>query len=94
MKPILFPKAAILVAAILALALPPAPGAIARAGPAPADVVAAFRDRLDHALRPPPDAVAWYGQSALEALARAGIASAAQYVVVVDRNPLVQAVVV
>ena len=94
MKPILFPKAVILVAAILALALPPAPGAIARAGPAPAEVVAAFRDRLDHALRPPPDAVAWYGRSALEAMARAGIASAAQYVVVVDRNPRVQAVLV
>ncbi len=61
---------------------------------APADLAAAFRESVDHRLDLPIDDVTQYGEQALAALAKAGVTALREYVVVVDRSPNVQAIMV
>ena len=67
--------------------------ALAQAAPAtPAELAAVYRAQVDRRLDVPPDEVQRYARLADEAFARAAAApSPGQYVVVVDRSPRVQA---
>uniref|UniRef100_UPI0039F0E034 L,D-transpeptidase n=1 Tax=Bordetella sputigena TaxID=1416810 RepID=UPI0039F0E034 len=72
--------------------LAPASATIA-APPTPDDLAAAYRRMVRQRLSPPPSESAYYGLRALLMLREAGIYLASpQYVVVVDRNPHVQAI--
>jgi hypothetical protein len=76
---------------VLAIALLTA--GTSRAGVGPADLRAAYHDQVDRRLTLPHEEAARYGDLALDALARAGISlQAPQYLVLVDRSPNVQAI--
>lgn len=83
----------ILLAVAVLLLLLALPTLLAQAAPAtPAGLAARYVEVVDRRLAPPQDEVAGYAQLAEAAFARAGLVpGAAQYVVLVDRDPLVQA---
>lgn len=65
----------------------------AAAQPTPDDLAVAYRRMVRQRLTPPPDEAAYYAAQAKRMLGEAGMQlSTAQYVVVVDRDPRVQAV--
>lgn len=66
--------------------------ATGNAADAPADLSRTFRAQVDRQLVVPADESARYGELAMAALAKAGIAPRAQYVALVDRSPHVQAI--